>query len=156
MNGEARLSRAILWGGLIAGTLDLTAALISTSLRGRSPVGVLHFIASGLLGDKGLEGGASMAAFGVLLHYVIAYGATTVYALASRKLGVMVREPVVSGLLYGAFVYLFMNCVVLPLSALPVKPNYTSTSIAIGQLIIMVCIGLPIALIVRRYSRIGG
>jgi len=51
-------------------------------------------------------------------------------------------------------VYLFMNFVVLPLSRVRFPPNPPPLSArAIQMLIIMFCIGLPIALIVRRFSR---
>jgi len=46
--------RAILWGGLIAGTLDILAAFINSGLRGVSPTRVLQSIASGLLGADSL------------------------------------------------------------------------------------------------------
>jgi hypothetical protein len=46
-----------------------------------------------------------------------------------------------------------MNFEVLPLSALPQRATPTLTSRLIGVLIIMFCIGVPIALIVSRSSR---
>ena len=53
------------------------------------------------------------------MHFLIALVAAAVYYAASRKLGVLLGRPVVSGLLYGVAVYVFMNFnfVVLPLSA---------------------------------------
>ena len=56
---------------------------------------------------------------GVVLHFVIALGAATVYYLASRKLTFLVSSAVLCGLIYGALVYLFMHLIVLPLSAAP-------------------------------------
>jgi hypothetical protein len=64
----------------------------------------------------------------------------------------LIERPIHSGLLYGVAVYLFMNFVVLPLSLVTRRPM-TISGFIIGLLIIMFCIGLPIALIVRRYSR---
>ena len=47
---KSKSYRAILWGGLVAGTTDITAACISSALRsGRSPIGVLQSVASGLI-----------------------------------------------------------------------------------------------------------
>lgn len=148
----SKASRAILWGGLTAGALDITAAFILSSLRGVSPVRVLHSVASGLLGAASFDGGAATAALGAVLHFLIALGAAAVYYAASRKLTWMVRRPVASGLLYGVAVYLFMNAVVLPLSAIAFKPSYTLRPIATGTVVLMVCVGLPIALAVRRFS----
>ena len=145
----------IVWGGLIAGTLDICGACISAWLRaGVSPVRVLHSVASGLLGPAAFEGGAKTAVIGLALHFLIATIWTVVFYLASRKLLLPIERPVIFGLLYGVAVYLFMNFVVLPLSRVRFPPNPPPLSArAIQMLIIMFCIGLPIALIVRRFSR---
>jgi len=152
MHTDAKPYRAILWGGLIAGALDILAAFIQAGLRGRSPVRILYAIASGLLGADAFEGGAPIAALGALLHFVIAFGAATVYVVVSRKLRVLVERPVLCGLLYGIAVYLFMNFIVLPLSAIPFELSYTPAALATGMFIIMFCVGLPIALIARRFA----
>jgi uncharacterized membrane protein YagU involved in acid resistance len=144
---------AILWGGGMAGFLDLLFAFV---LYGRrvGPVRVLQSIASGLLGADAYKGGSGMAALGFVLHFVIALGAAAVFYAASRKLGFLVRASLVCGLLYGIAVYLFMNFVVLPLSAFPGKPSYPLQALAIGILGHMFLVGLPIALAVRRFSRV--
>ena len=46
-----------------------------------------------------------------------------------------------------------MNQVVLPLSRISFKVARAPSNIAIGLLIIMFCVGLPIALVMRRYAR---
>jgi len=148
----SRGPQALLWGGLIAGALDITAAFITSSLRGVTPVRVLQSVASGLLGAAAFKGGSGAAALGLGLHFLIAFGAATVFWLASRKLTWMVRQPAVAGLLYGIAVYLFMNVIVLPLSAIAFTPSHAPRVIATQALIIMFCIGLPIALIARRFS----
>ena len=145
--------RPLLWGGLIAGVLDITAAFINSGLRGVSPTRVLQAIASGLLGAEAFKGGLATAALGLALHFVIATGATTVYYAISRKFEWLVRQPVVSGLLYGIAVYLFMNFIVLPLSAISFKISRTPVEVATGMTIIMFCVGLPIALVVHRFSK---
>jgi hypothetical protein len=143
----------IFWGGLIAGTLDICAAFLTAWLRrGVSPAAVLRFVASGLLGPAALRGGAKAAAIGLALHFLIATVATIVFYLASRKFLFLVERPVHFGLLYGVAVYLFMNFVVLPLSLVTRGP-VTVSGFVIGLLTIMLCVGLPIALIVRRFSR---
>ena len=143
----------IFWGGLIAGTLDICAACLTAWLRARvGPVRVLHFVASGLIGAAAFNGGAKTAILGLALHFLIATAATVVFYVASRKLLFLVEHPINFGLLYGIAVYLFMNFVILPLSALARRP-VTLSGFIIGILTIMFCIGLPIALIVRRSSR---
>jgi len=76
-----------------------------------------------------------------------------VFYLASRKLRFLIERPIPWGLVYGVIVYSFMNFVVLPLSAVPMRTTPTLTSRIINLVIIMVCIGLPIALIVRRFAK---
>jgi hypothetical protein len=153
MSTEAKPYQAILWGGLAAGALDIIAAFVQAALRERGPVGVLHAIASGVLGADAFQGGAPTAALGAVLHFVIAFGAAAVYVAASRKLRVLVERPVLCGLLYGIAVYLFMNLVVLPLSAIPFKMPYKPAGIATALIIHMLCVGLPIALAARRFAR---
>lgn len=143
--------RAIFWAGLIAGTMDISAAFTTSALRGGTPARLLRYIAGGLLGPEAFQGGTGTAALGLALHFLIATAWAAIYYAASRKLRVLVRRPILCGLLYGMVVYCVMNLVVLPLSALP-KPTFTLSGVLIGASILMVCIGLPIALIVRRYS----
>lgn len=143
----------IFWGGLIAGTLDICAAFLTAWLRaGIGPIRLLQFVASGLIGAAAFEGGIKTALLGLALHFLIATVATAVFYFASRKLLFLVERPVNFGLLYGVAVYLFMNFVVLPLSNIARRP-FTFSGFIIGLLTIMFCVGLPIGLVVRRFSR---
>lgn len=143
----------IFWGGLIAGTLDICAAFLTAWLRGGvGPVRVLHFVASGFFGADAFQGGAKTALFGLAFHFLIATVAATVFYLASRSVLFLVEQPVIAGLLYGIAVHLFMTFVVLPLSLVTRRPM-TVSGFVIGVLTIMFCVGLPVALIVRRFSR---
>lgn len=151
---ETKPARVIFWGGLIAGTLDLTAACVVSWLRaGVRPMVIMQSVASGLLGAPAYQGGAKTAVLGVVLHYLIATIWTVVFYLASRKLRFLIARPIPWGLVYGVIVYVLMNFVVLPVSAFPQRTTPTLTSRIINLVIIMLCIGLPIALITRRFSR---
>jgi hypothetical protein len=145
--------RAIVWGGLAAGVLDLTGAIVSNAPRGVAPVRVLQSISSGLLGAESYNGGWGTAALGVGLHFVIAFGAAAVYYAASRKLQFLVRRPFVAGPLYGVAVYFFMSFVVLPLSAFPHGVSLAPGRLAVGLMVHILCVGLPIALAARAASR---
>jgi len=48
--------RAIFGGGFIAGALDITAAFVTSGLRGVGPIRILQAIASGLLGADSYAG----------------------------------------------------------------------------------------------------
>src|ERR671914_650306 len=99
----------IFLGGLIAGTLDLTAACVYAWVRGNvQPVRVFQFIASGVLGAESFTGGARTAMLGVALHFLIATGATAVFYFASRAWFFLIEHPIVAGLFYGILVYAFM------------------------------------------------
>jgi len=153
-NSSAGASRAlptILYAGLTAGAMDITAAIVHGGIRGSSPMRILQSVAGGLLGRDTFQGGLKTAVLGLALHFLIATTAAAVFFAASLKLPVLTRRAVVSGILYGIAVYLFMYMVVLPLSALQFRFfNQAATNILIGILIHIFCVGLPIALVVRR------
>jgi len=141
---------AIAVGGFIVGALDLTYAILVYSPR--NPILIPQTIASGLLGTKAYSAGAQSAAMGVVLHFVIAFGAASVYYLASRRIEFLLDNAVLSGLIYGGLVYLFMHLVVLPLSAAPHgKMPWLYKLFEFVEH--WFCVGLPIALSVRKYSR---
>ena len=141
----------VLWIGLLAGTLDITDNLIFNALRGITPRMVFQFIASGLIGRKAFGAGFASVVLGVILHYVIALTWTAIFYAASRKLPILIRRPVISGLLYGGAVYLFMNFVVLPLSGIPrVHSAITLANRINAVLALLLCIGLTISLLVHK------
>lgn len=148
--------RAILFGGLIAGTLDISYACINSYVqRGTPPLRILQSVASGVLGARAFIGGWKAGAIGLAFHFLIALTAAAIYVLLSRWVRLMVTQAVISGLLFGLAVYLFMNFVVLPRSAIPFKISFAWANLIGGLLIHMFGIGLPIALIARSYSQQG-
>lgn len=147
--GSARL-RWLLIGWLVAGTIDITYALAFSYVRsGVAPSRVLHFVASGLLGQASYDGGAPTAAFGLALHYFIAFVATLLFFLAATARPALVRRPVVAGALYGLGIYAVMNYVVLPLSKIGPRPAPATIVWVTGVLVHMFLIGTPIALAAR-------
>jgi hypothetical protein len=142
---------AILWAGLTCGTLDITAALVVYGRFGLPPMRLLQGIAAGLLGPRALEGGRATALLGLLCHFFIAVCAATVYFSASRWIPFLLEHAAISGVLYGAAVYFFMNRIVVPLSAARKYP-FSFKMMVIGVVIHIFCVGLPIAITVRRYS----
>jgi len=144
---------AIFWGGLACGVFDISQAFLAWGIQnGVKPVMILHHVASGLIGPaRANQGGTATAALGLLLHFVIAFGAATVYYVASRWIPFMISHAAISGLLYGEMVFWFMRLVVVPLSRAP-QGKFTMATLITGPIGHMFLVGLPIALAVRRYS----
>jgi uncharacterized membrane protein YagU involved in acid resistance len=116
-------------------------------------VRILQGIASGALGPRAYTGGLATAALGVAFHYAIALIWTVVFFVACRTFRWLGAHPIPIGLAYGVVVWSVMNLVVLPLSNARRGPFNLSGAI-IGAVILMFCIGLPIAAIVgRHFSR---
>ena len=136
--------------GLVVGALDITSALIMAVARGSTPMRLLQFVASGLLGARAFQGGARTAALGLALHFIIALGVVIVFYIASRNLALVRRHAVVSGMVYGVVVYAVMNLIVLPLSA--AKPRHALVPDLIQIAIHVFVIGLPTSLLLRRFS----
>jgi hypothetical protein len=142
------------WGGLIAGVMDITAAFVVYGHYGLKPLPLLKGIAAGLLGLRAFEGGPAVALLGLCCHFVIAFGAATVFFFASRSLLFLVRHAVPSGVLYGVAVYFFMNRIVVPLSGAKKYP-FSFKMMIIGVVIHIFCVGLPIAFSVRWFSSLN-
>lgn len=142
---------AIFWAGLACGVLDITAAFLVYGAFGLRPVPLLQGIAAGLLGERALSGGLATAALGLACQFFIAFSAAAIYYGASRWLPVLLRHVIASGALYGVAVYFFMNRVVVPLSAAKKYP-FSFEMMAIGVAIHIFCVGLPIAILVRRLA----
>ena len=144
---------AILLAGLAAGTLDITAAfIVYGNMFHVGPSRILHNVASGLLGREAYNGGLATAAVGLLCHFIIAFGAATVFFLLARAFPFLLHQPVLGGALYGIAVYFFMSRIVVPLSKVAKSP-FSLKMMIIGIIIHIFCVGLPIALITRRFSR---
>ena len=144
----ARLSpaRAILYGTLVVGTLDIVDAFVFFGWRsGTTPVRILQSIASGWLGRAAYTGGAGVGALGAITHYFIAFGIVATYFVVSRRVAVVTRHPIACGIVYGLLVYLFMNRVVIPLSAIGAATWPALPVLANGLLIHAFGIGIPSA-----------
>jgi hypothetical protein len=144
--GLWQFGQAILLGGLGAGALDFIGACVTNASRGVTPLRIAQSIASGLLGAAAYQGGYKTAALGAGLHFAIALGAATVYCAASYKLRFLVEQPWLSGALYGVAVFWFMQLIVLPLSAIAFKQNFSWPVVAAGLIVHVLCVGWPIAL----------
>jgi hypothetical protein len=140
--------RTIILTGLLAGTLDAIAAIVVSQA---SPAAVFKFIASGAFGaGKAFSGGDVMIFWGVIFHYFIAFSWTALFFFMYPALPWMRKNKYITGLLYGIFVWIMMNRVVIPLSEIPQRPFNLKGALT-GMSILMIAIGLPISILTHRY-----
>jgi len=145
--------RAIFFGGLIAGVLDICSAYFAWVWYGVTWQRIFQSVAGGIYGPAAREGGWKTAAVGAFCHFFIAFSAATVFYLASRKLRFMTAHAILSGLAYGICVWAFMNYVVLPLSAIGhSNPPTRWQTLVTGPLGHPFLVGLPIALATKRFA----
>ncbi|HEX8139813.1 MAG TPA: hypothetical protein VF544_19800 [Pyrinomonadaceae bacterium] len=143
----------ILYGGLVVAVLDgLFALIFYGAILGVKPLRIFQGVAAGLLGRASYEDGIRTFLLGVLLHFVVATCIAAVYYLASLKLPVLIQRPVASGLIYGLIAYLGMNYLVVPLSAIGLRPTLLRTFLP-AFIAHAFLVGLPIALIARRSAK---
>ena len=142
--------RAALWGAAIAGTLDIVYAIVFFGRRGVAPIRILQSVASGLLGAPAYRGGVPTALLGLALHFAIMFVIAALFVAASRRLAPLRQQAVAAGALYGLAVYGVMNYIVLPLSAFPQRGTPPTLVIALGLLVHVVLVGIPIALCAKH------
>ena len=147
------LTKAIITGGLSVGVLDFLGACVSNASRGVTPMRIGQSVASGLLGARAFQSGYKTATLGVVLHFVIAFIWATVFVLASRRLPLLTQQTILSGALYGLFVFWFMQLVVLPLSAISFKQTFATRVVITGMIVHVLCVGLPIAIATRLNTK---
>ncbi|MFC5408845.1 DUF1440 domain-containing protein [Larkinella bovis] len=140
--------KSILLAGFIAGTLDITAAI--TILGKMNAPGVLRFIASGFFGKEAFTGGSEMVWVGLFFHFLIAFSFTIVYYLIFPFVPLFRHHRILSGLLYGMFVWGIMDLVVVPQTKIP-RASLQWEGALLNMAILMVCVGLPISFFISRH-----
>ena len=148
---RAHTVRWLAIGALVTGVLDISYAIVFYHFRNHAPSSrILQSVATGLLGKASFQGGAATAALGLGLHFLIAAIITLAFYLLARRIAFLTRHAFVSGVFYGIGVFVVMNYVVIPLSAigrfLPFVPVVAIT----GLLVHMFLIGVPIAWSVKQ------
>ena len=142
---------AIIIGGGTAGCLDLAYAFVYHGLHGIAPLRILQSIASGLMGVRAFDSGVASAAFGLIAHFAILLFASALYQVTSRRVRVLVLRPLLSGIAFGACIYMVMHAIVLPLSAAP-HFKTTPPQIALDIAAHLLLIGPCIAFATHRYA----
>ena len=144
--------RPILLATLVAGTLDILAAIGLTLYYGRRSVAdMLRGVASGPF-PAAADWGTTGAALGLAVHFTLMAIMVAVFVLAAARWRPLWQKPWLWGLLYGLATYVAMNLVVVPLrwpAAFPPSPRSVATQLFCH----IVLVGIPIALIAARHFR---
>jgi len=142
---------------LFVGTLDIMAATIQVFINRKNKDvdivdifrGICRYIASAVFGPAARTEGNEMVVAGLVFHYIIALLFTVFFFIIFSKLGLMIVNRLVTGILYGIFVWAVMNRIVVPLSAIgSQKFNLNSALLACG--ILVICIGIPLAMLAPK------
>lgn len=145
------IGAAILLTALLAGTLDISAAIINYMIQGgQQPESVLKYIASGVFGSRAFQGDPLMPYWGILFHYIIAFLFTLFYFVIYPFLPSFKNNIPLSAFIYGIIVWIVMNKIIVPFSHTPPLPFVLwKTLVQLGILII--CIGLPISWLAKKH-----
>jgi hypothetical protein len=152
MPAKSSDTATILKAGLLAGTLDIIAAIVVALIKGYSPIVIFRYIASAVFGRVTAGTGWGMVAVGLLFHFLIAVVWAAIFYAIYPVVQRFIKSPIVAGLLYGIFVWIVMNLVVVPISRVKQGP-FTTSGVIREMAILMICIGLPIALITGNSYR---
>jgi hypothetical protein len=147
----ASLARPIALATLVAGTLDIAAAIGLTLFYGGEPANMLRRVASGPF-PGATDWGAGGAALGLATHFALMAAMAAVFVIAAARWRALWTKPYLWGLLYGLATYVVMNLIVVPLrwpEAFP--PRLVSVGTQLFCHIVLV--GIPIALIAARHFR---
>jgi hypothetical protein len=142
-------------GGGVGGLLDILYAVVlwGVILKG-GPMVILQSVASGAIGkEAAYSGGAVTAALGLFFHFLIAYLMALAYVLAATRLPVLVHRPILMGVIYGCVLFLVMNFVVVPLSAIGWREP-TPIGLFRAWIPHVIFIGPAIALFASRRARV--
>jgi hypothetical protein len=136
----------ILLGGIIAGTLDVAAASL---LNNAQPTRILQAIASGLLGKSAFDDGSTTVGLGLALQWLMSIIIASIFVGAAQWRPVLRRHWVTAGMAYGVVIYVVMNYVVLPLSAIGHAPRFRVVHF-MEDIVAMIIFGLIVAFFARE------
>lgn len=135
--------KTILLAGLIAGTLDITAAIV---FLGNGQIeNVLRYVASGFFGKDAFGPNPVMPFYGALFHYLIAMSIAVCYFYAFPRLSFLKFNILLNAILIGVAAWLVTNLLIVPNSQIGRYPS-DWMSILKNMAILIVCIGLPISI----------
>ena len=143
--------KPILLATLVAGALDIAAAILLSLTLGNGPAAMLRFVASGPF-PGATDWGTAGSALGLAVHFALMAIMAAIFVAAAERMRTLWAHPVRWGVIYGLVTYVAMNLVVVPLrwpAAFPPSPRSVATQLFCH----IVLVGIPISLIAARYLR---
>ena len=151
ITGRKNVFKTIARAGLIAGTLDAAGAIILFLAKGgQNPLRIFQYIASAVFGKKAYSPGLEFAWWGILFHFIIAYAFTCLFFFLYPRIKILAKNTAVAGILYGIFIWLVMNLIIVPLTNARKFPFDIGQAL-LGVVILILAIGLPVAFMARRF-----
>ncbi|TAJ64468.1 hypothetical protein [Brevundimonas sp.] len=147
------LARTALYAGLLAGALDITAAIV-TNLQVPARV-VLQSVASGWMGRAAYQGGWPTAGLGLASHFAIMLVIAAIFVAAAAAIPALRRFWIPVGMVFGVAVWLAMTFLVVPMSASPLTPPADLMTALKPVAVHILAVGLPIAWVARRMLGAG-
>jgi hypothetical protein len=148
---EHSIARPIALATLVSGTLDILFAMVLTVSFGRQIPNMLRFVASGPF-PAATDMGAAGAILGLAVHFALMAIMATGLMLLVRWKPERLDTPYLTGIAYGVVTYFAMNWAVVPLRFhTPLPPSILSIVTQLFAHVVLV--GIPMALIARRYLR---
>ncbi len=146
-NWNAILRQALV-AGVIGGIIMEAYLLLTTVVPAHGNVlQVWQWIASAAVGDVAFTS-TGYAWFGLLVHFIVSCGWAGGYAYLAQQQTFMNRRWVISGLVYGLIVYIFMD--ILLLGARKFVPPANALLLLNALIAHCVFFGLPVAFVVAR------
>ncbi|HNP24578.1 MAG TPA: hypothetical protein PKM63_00055 [Panacibacter sp.] len=137
----------------VAGSLDICAAFIQAYLvKGSTPDIILKYIASGLFGKDAFAGGFGYMLAGLLIHFFIAFACSLTYFLAYHRIKLLRNNVWLSSLLAALAAWTVTTRIIVPLSKIQPAP-FDLAKAAMAITILFFCIGLPVAVMAKRFYR---
>jgi len=143
--------KPVLLATLVAGALDIAAAIGLTLFYGRDPMNMLRYVASGPF-PGATDWGTGGAALGLAVHFALMAIMAAIFVAAAARMRTLREKPLPWGSLYGLITYVAMNLIVVPLrwpENFPPSPRSVATQLFCH----IVLVGIPIALIAARHLR---
>jgi hypothetical protein len=148
--------KTVLLTGLFVAATDIMYAYISATVKsGHFPEKMFMYIAGGALGlEKSMQGGAGVELLGLFFHLFISMSFTLFFFLIFPKLKFLRFNKYLVGMLFGIFVNLVMQFIILPVTPLPSQPFNLSKTI-FDWIIFGIVFGIPVVYNAYEYYRVN-